>query len=317
LQKVPGARRNYRRLLPLFPWAVGRFDLREYDLAISVSHCVAKSARAASAQRHLCYCLSPMRYVWSQYEAYFRPGGAGWPSRAAMAVLREPLKRWDRRTSGRVGRFVAISETVAERVRRAYGREARVIYPPVDTDFFSPGEPAEAGDYCLAVSAFVPYKRLDLAIEACNGLRLPLKIVGKGPLEARLRRMAGPSVEFLGWVSAQRLRELYRGCRALIFPGEEDFGIVPAEAQACGRPVLAYRGGGASETVVEGRTGAFFDEQTPEALTEALSRFRPEAYDTAAMRQNALRFSQRRFEAAFRNEAEEFLKRRTGSAERV
>ncbi|MCX7014841.1 MAG: glycosyltransferase [Candidatus Sumerlaeota bacterium] len=299
LQRLPGTRRGYRNLLPLFPWAVGRFDLREYDLVVSVSHCVAKAARASSPSRHFCYCLSPMRYLWSHYDQYFRSRDSGWLNRTAMAALQGPLRRWDRRACDRVGRFAAISRTVADRIARAYSRDAEVIYPPVDTDFFTPADAAPA-DYFLAVSAFVPYKRLDLAIAACNDLRLPLKVVGKGPLEARLRSLAGPTIEFLGWVSDERLRDLYRRCRALIFPAEEDFGLAPLEAQACGRPVLAYRGGGALETVAEGATGAFFGEQSNECLSEALRAFQPGAYAVSALRENALRFRRERFEREFR-----------------
>ncbi len=306
LQALPGSRRYYRRLLPLMPWAVNRFKLDGYDLVISISHCAAKAARVPDPARHFCYCLTPMRYIWGQYEAYFGPGRAGLPTRAAMAMLRGPLQGWDERTASRVGRFAGISRSVADRIRDCYDREANVIYPPVDTEFFAPGAESP-GDYYLAVSAMAPYKRLDLAIEACTRLNLPLKVVGLGQEEKRLCRIAGPSIQFLGRVSAEELRELYRNCRALVFPAEEDFGIAPVEAQACGRPVIAFRGGGAVETVVESKTGAFFDAQTVEALAEALRSFDPDSCTPGAARQNAERFASDRFLREFTAEIEDFL----------
>jgi len=306
LQRIPGARRHYRQLLPLFPWAIRRFDLRAYDLVISISHCVAKSAIAASPERHLCYCLSPMRYLWSHFDQYRQARDTPLATRLAMRWLREPLRRWDRATSRRAGAYVGISNTIAQRIQRAYGINAPVIYPPVDTEFFTPG-PAGAEGYWLAVSASVPYKRLDLAIEACNRLRLPLKVAGGGPGVERLRQMAGPTVEVLGWVSDERLRDLYRGCTGLVFPPEEDFGIAPVEAQACGKPVLAFGRGGARETVLNGITGAFFEEQTGESLVAAMETFDPTAYDPAAIRAHAEGFGIERFGDEFVAAVERFL----------
>lgn len=308
LQKLPGAAAHYRNLLPLFPWAISRFDLSGYDLVISISHCVAKSARAVSSDRHLCYCLSPMRYLWSHFDQYQSARQTGLLSRMAMSVLGGPLRKWDRATSDRAGRYVAISNAIADRVRMAYGRDASVVYPPVDTDFFTPLGSSRK-DYFLAVSAAVPYKRLDLAIEACNQLRLPLKVVGSGPGLAQLRAMAGPTVEVHGWVSDEELRELYRNCTALIFPPEEDFGIAPLEAQACGRPVIAFGKGGALETVSNGRTGVFFSQQTVESLVVALQNFDADAFDPTAIRSHALAFSRGRFLSEFEAEVERFLER--------
>ncbi len=306
LQRLPGAGRRYRSLLPLFPWAVGRFRLAGYDLVVSISHCVAKSAAVGDPARHLCYCLTPMRYLWTHFGQYFGRGQAAWPQRLAMRALRRPLRRWDRSTSRRAGRYLAISRAVAQRIQTIYSRSAPVVHPPVDTDFFTPGPASESG-YWLAASAMVPYKRLDLAVEACSRLGLALKVAGDGPLLAALMRGAGPSVEFLGRVGDARLRDLYRGCQALIFPGEEDFGIMPVEAQACGRPVVAYGRGGALDTVADGQTGAFFDEQSAESLMEALRRFDAKRFAPAACRANAECFRLDRFEQAFLAEAERFL----------
>ncbi len=306
LQKLPGARRQYRNLLPLFPWAIKQFELSRYDLVISVSHCVAHAAIASSPDHHFCYCLSPMRYLWSQMDSYSNAKQTGVLSRLGMAALGGPLRAWDRATNWRAGRFCAISETIADRIQLAYNRPSEVIYPPVDTIFYTPGH-AREGQYYLAVSSAVPYKRLDLAIEACNTLHLPLKIVGGGPGMARLQKMAGHTVEILGWVSDEQLRELYRGCKALIFTPEEDFGIAPLEAQACGKPVLAYGRGGALETVIGGQTGAFFYEQRSEILIEALKHFDAQRFTPADCRANALRFGKERFQAQFRAAIDRFL----------
>ena len=240
LQRLGPLRARFRALLPLFPLAVERFDLRGYDLVISSSHCVANGALAPPEARHVAYVYTPMRYVWDQAGAY--ADGAGWGPlrRAAAAPVASYLRLWDAAASLRVDEFVAISGHVARRIRRCYGRDATVIYPPVDVQRFRPGE--GEGDYYLVVSALVPYKRVDLAVAACTRLRRPLKVVGNGPEERRLRRLAGPTVEFLGTRSDPEVAALYAGCRALLFPGLEDFGIVPLEAlnfsnaQRCSRP---------------------------------------------------------------------------------
>ncbi|OGS68215.1 MAG: hypothetical protein A3J79_00405 [Elusimicrobia bacterium RIFOXYB2_FULL_62_6] len=216
--------------------------------------------------------------------------------------MRPSLRRWDKRTSKDVAHFVADSENVRRRIERAYGREATVIYPPVDTDFFTPAEgtarPSGAKPYYLSAGALVPYKRVDLAIEACRRQNVPLKIVGIGTEENRLREMAqGAPVEFLGWQDADSLRELYRNCEALLFPPNEDFGIAPVEAMACGRPVIAYGKGGALETVQEGQTGTFFQEQTPEALADAMQRARGMRFEPAVIRARALHFERRKFKS--------------------
>lgn len=290
LQRLPRWRTRYRYYLPLFPRLIERFDLDGFDLVFSTSHCVAKGVIPPRNGLNICYCLTPMRYVWYFGEAYF--GHWGW-KRKLLSPAFEYLKRWDVSSARRVDRWLAISECVAERIKNIYNRESDIIYPPVDTDFFTPG--TARGGYYLVVSALVPYKRVDLAVEAFNGLRLPLKIVGLGPEKERLESMAGTGVEFLGWRSDEEIRDLYRGCRAFIFPGEEDFGITPLEAQACGSPVIAYGRGGALETVVDGETGIFFGSQDAAALAGAVRRSDGGGFDADTLRKNALRFSRALF----------------------
>ena len=293
VQRLPGAARRYRHYLPLFPLAVERFDLRGYDLVLSSSHCVAKAARPARGATHVCYCFTPMRYVWDRYGDYF---GARAPLalRLGMPPIAAALRAWDRATSHRVDRFVAISRFVAARIQAAYGRDAEVIHPPVDLARFTPGP--GPGDHYLVVSALVPYKRVDLAVAAATARGCRLRVVGTGPEEARLRAIAGPSVEFLGWRSDAEVADLYAGCRAVLFPSVEDFGIVPLEAMASGRPVIALGVGGAAETVVPldasddaAPTGVFFHEQSVPALIEAMRTFeRDEArFDPKALRARA------------------------------
>jgi len=295
IQKLPGARRHYRRYLPLFPAAVESFDLSGYDLVISTSHAVAKGARAPDSALHICYCFTPMRYIWFFYRDYF---GSGKLKKLLLAPVLSYLRRWDVSSSRRVDRFWAISKYVAGRIERIYHRSSRVIYPPVDGDFFRPG--GEPGDYFLVVSALVPYKKVDLAVSVFNRLRLPLKIIGSGPREKQLRRAAGATIEFLGWRDNETLRKYYRSCRALIFPGEEDFGIVPLEAMACGRPVIGLGAGGLLETVIPwmetgeaSPTGIFFYERTEESLRGAVELFlKKEAeFNRQAIRDHALKFN--------------------------
>ncbi len=296
LQRLPGVVRYYRYLLPLMPAAAG-WRLPDCDLVVSLSHCVAKAAKPPEGVPHVCYCFTPMRYAWHMRGAYFgnRPKGR------LVAPLLAGLRRWDRRTAERVTHFLAISRTVQRRIAECYGRPSTVIYPPVDTDFYCPAlVPRE--DFYLAVSAFAPYKRLDLAIRACNRLRRRLVIIGSGQDERRLRALAGPTVQFLGWQSDREIRRQLRRCRALLFPGEEDFGIVPVEAQACGTPVIAFGRGGVTETIIppDGTaepTGLWFEEQTVECLADAVASFedRTDEFAPTAARRNALRFNAARF----------------------
>jgi glycosyltransferase involved in cell wall biosynthesis len=301
VQRLPRPSRLYRHYLPLFPAVIETFDLDDYDLVISSSHCAVKSVITRGDARHICYCHSPMRYAWDQFDAYFGPDQVGrWPSRILRPVM-AALARWDAATAGRVDRFVANSAHVAGRIRRYYNRGSIVVYPPVDTEFYRPDPgAAQSGSGALAVSALVPYKRLDLAIEACRLARTPLKIVGQGPEEARLRKLsAGCDVEFLGWRSDEEIRALYRSAGVVVLPGLEDFGIVPVEAQACGTPVVALGDGGARETVVDGVTGALVPEPDATMFADAIRHTTGRSLDRRAIRQHAERFSTASFKAAF------------------
>jgi glycosyltransferase involved in cell wall biosynthesis len=298
IQGLPGGPTKYQRYLPLMPAAIERFDLRGFDLVLSTSHCVAKGARVHPESIHLCYCHTPMRYVWRAYEEYFGEGRLGAPVSWIVPFVATGLRTWDVATCARVDSFAANSAHVAGRIRRWYGRAARVIHPWVDTDTFRPATGAVGtGHYDLILSALVPYKRIDVAIEAYRGRPRDLVIAGTGVERDRLLRMAPPNVRFLGWLGEEDTVRLVQDCRVLLFPGEEDFGIVPVEAMACGRPVVALKRGGALETIVDGVTGIFYDEATPAALSEALERVDEIRWDPAAIRAHALRFGRERFEA--------------------
>jgi glycosyltransferase involved in cell wall biosynthesis len=294
IQRLPRAERRYRHYLPLVPAAIRAFDLRGYDLVLSSSHAVAKSVRVPPGALHVCYCFTPMRYVWDLYDDYFGPR-SGPATRLLMPAVAAWLRRWDRRTAAGVDQFVAISRFVADRIRRAYGRDADVIYPPVDVARFRLDE--APGEFYLVVSALAPYKRVDLAVEACNRLGRRLVVVGTGPEDRRLRALAGPTVEFLGWRDDAQTAELYARARALLFPPLEDFGITPLEAMAAGRPVIAFGEGGARETVVppgegEPPTGLFFARQTADDLVDAIRRFEGSAqqFEPKALRRRAEAF---------------------------
>ena len=294
IERLPGAREGYRRLLPLFPAAVRGLDLGGRDLVLSSSHAVAKSVRVPTGALHICYCFTPMRYVWDLYDEYFGPR-AGLLARLLMPPVAAALRRWDRATAAGVDHFVAISRFVADRIRRAYGRDADVIHPPVDVTRFRVEE--SPGEFYLVVSALTPYKRVDLAVEAANRLGRRLVVVGSGPEEARLRALAGPTVELYGWRDDVETAELYARCRALIFPTLEDFGITPLEAMAAGRPVIALGAGGALETVVppggpEPATGLFFERQTVEDLVTAIQRLESGTvrFEAKALRRRAESF---------------------------
>jgi glycosyltransferase involved in cell wall biosynthesis len=303
--QLPGVSRYYRYGLPLFPTMVERFRLTNYDLIVSSSHCVAKGVFPNGAL-HVSYVHSPMRYVWDMYSAYFG-SEASWPLRFGMSLCRGYLQRWDVHSADRVHYFVASSKHIAGKIRTIYGRDAAVIYPPVDIEKFYVN--SERKSFYLIVSALVPYKNIQLAIEAFNRLGLQLMIAGEGPLRRPLEKMAGPNIEFLGWVDDARLAELYASCEALIFPGEEDFGIVPLEAQASGRPVIAYGKGGATETVIGiddpdtgtglDPTGIFFTESMPSSLLKAVERYVKikHAFEPETLRRQAARFSRARFKA--------------------
>ena len=306
VQRLPMVRRYYRHYLPLFPTAIEQFSFDDFDLVVSLSHCVAKSIVHPPRVRHVCYCLTPMRYAWDQFDSYFGPQRLGRLGSALMRPVMARLARWDRDTADRADRYVAISHYVAGRIRRYYNRHATVVYPPVDTTFFHPSAAAPER-FALVVSALVPYKRVDLAVEACRLAHIPLKVVGDGPDRARLERTAGPDVEFLGRQPNDVVRDCYRRAAVTLLPGEEDFGIVPLEAQACGRPVVALASGGASETVLPGVTGTLVDEPTAEVMAAAIADTVLRRFDSDVIRAHAERFGRARFgdemEALVREEA--------------
>jgi len=296
IQKMPFAAKRYRHYLPLFPLAIERLKLPACDLLISSSHCVAKGIIPPTGALHVSYLHTPMRYVWDLYDTYFGKGRGGLAGRV-MPWVRPRLQNWDVRTCGRVHHFLANSAHVADRIRRHYQRQAEVIHPPVDTARFKPA--SEVGDYYLVLSALVPYKRIDLAVQACTASGRRLKVVGLGPELANLKSLAGPTIEFLGWQPDEALPALYAGARAFLFPGEEDFGITPVESMAAGRPVVAFGRGGALETVVgpddpQGRppTGIFFFEQNEKALEEALTKLekKQDIFDPLALAARAAQF---------------------------
>jgi len=307
LGRLPGAARHYRLALPLFPWAIRHFHLEGYDLVLSSSHAVAKGARIAPGTPHLCYCHTPMRYIWDQADAYLGRG----LRRALAAPLVAALRRFDVHTSRpeQVTRFVANSDAVARRIQRHYGRDASVVPPPVDVEGIQPdGRPPD--DFYLLVGGFVPYKREDIALAAFRGSGRRLVVVGDGPGRAALEAHAPPEAEFRGRVPAAELHALYARCRALIHPQEEDFGIAAVEVQAAGRPVIALGRGGARDTVIplgEGlrsgspATGVWFAEQRPSALRAALERFEAQesCFDPTSIRRHAEEFSAARFRRRF------------------
>ncbi len=267
VQHLPFGLKKYRHYLPLFPLAIEQFDLSAYDLIVSSSHCVAKGVRRNNSTYHISYVHTPMRYVWDQFNTYFRQPRTSWPVRIGAELVRPYLQRWDRNTAKRVDTFLCNSNNIRKKILEYYGRESQVIYPPVDLSRFKPGD--TKADYYLMVGAFAPNKRVDLAVHAFNKLKLPLKISGSGQDEEYCRSIAGETIEFLGTLSNEKLLELYQQARALVFPGEDDFGITPLEAQACGTPVIAFAAGGVLETVTD-QTGLFFKEQKVEALVKAV-----------------------------------------------
>ena len=326
LQNLPGIEKYYRYYLPLMPWAINTFNLKNYDLVLSSSHCVAKGVRITGGGTHICYCFTPMRYIWDQFDAYFSGRGRGVLS-IFMRVLRPFLKNWDVRSNRGVHQFIAISRYIQKKIENYYQRESTVIVPPVDTRYFSPGsEPRE--DFFLMVGALSPYKRLDLAVEAFNELGYPLTIIGEGPELSYLRTIAGSNIQFLGWVSDEEVRSHYARCRALVFPGEEDFGIVPLEAQAMGCPVIALGKGGALETVIpepgswkpqtgipeiktQKPTGLFFYQTEKENLCQAIERFvaMEIEFDANEIREHALKFDRDQFQYRIQMFIQEYLKK--------
>ena len=301
MQRLPAVASHHQAYLPLYPLAFERMDLRAYDLVLSnksgFCHGVQTHHDNGSQSRtiHVCYCLTPTRFLWL-YDHYREREQIGGALHAVLQPVLRLLRRWDWQAAQRVDHFVAISSTVQKRIETIYGRESVVIHPPVDTTYFAPDAAVPVGDYYLIVSRLIPYKRIDLAIKAFN--RLPnekLLIVGDGRDRVALEAQARPNVQFLGRQPDARVLELLRGCKAFLFPGLEDFGIAPVEAMSVGRPVIAYKGGGALDTVIPGITGELFAEQTGESLYKTLVDFNPAAYDPAACRAQAEQFSVAQF----------------------
>jgi glycosyltransferase involved in cell wall biosynthesis len=299
--RLPWAHKYFRYLLPLFPNAIERFELADYDLVLSSSHCVAKGVFPRRAP-HIAYVHAPMRYVWDLHDAYLA-GQSSLVNRVGLSLFRSYLQRWDMHGSNRVDHFIANSQNVRSKILQYYERQASVIFPPVETDRFRLGGAPE--DYYLIVSALVPYKRIDVAVDAFNALKLPLKIVGAGPLRRELQQRARANIEFLGAVDDDRLAALYSKAQALIFPGEEDFGIVPLEAQASGRPVIGFERGGLVETVVGldaapatgAPTGVFFNQQNAASLCAAVRKYEGNRhrFDSESIRTHARKFDRARF----------------------
>ena len=318
IQQLPQASKRYRSYLPLMPWAIERFDLSAYDLILSSSHAVAKGVVTRPGQPHICYCHSPMRYAWDMREEYLREAGIdkGLGVWLARYIL-ERLRRWDLQNSAGVTQFIANSGFIAERIRLSYGRDSVVVYPPVDTPYFTPG--GEKGDFYLAASRFVPYKRMNLIVQAFS--RMPdrrLVVIGDGPQYEKAQANAGANIEFLGYQSRDVMRDYLRRAQAFVFAAKEDFGILPVEAQACGTPVIAYGAGGALETVrgigsvgSERPTGVFFETQTEEALIAAVEWFEKnkERFFVAVCRENALRFAPEKFRQEYAEQVSAVLQK--------
>jgi glycosyltransferase involved in cell wall biosynthesis len=297
MQRLPGGVKHYQKLLALMPAAMDRLRLDEYDLLISDSSAWAKSARQREGATHVCYCYSPARFLWHWSEEYVSSLPAGRLARGLVQAMVPRLRRWDKRTAQRPTHILAISETVRERIRRYWERDAEIIHPPVDTGSFLPEDSDE--EFYLAVAALNAYKRVDLAVEAFTGLGKPLVVIGDGPLRRQIKQRAGPTVKLLGKVSEDELCRCYARCRAFVMPQEEDFGLAPVEAMSAGRPVIAYGAGGALETVVADETGVFFAEQTPASLAAAVRRFETLSFDKTRCRERALEFDTERFKERF------------------
>jgi glycosyltransferase involved in cell wall biosynthesis len=293
MQHLPFIITLFKRYLPLYPFAFESFDLSEYDLIVSSSAAWGKGVKKRERATHICYCHSPMRFVWMR-DSYLKKEKFGLLKKIILHPVLEWLKRWDIKTSKNVDHFIANSAATAKRIKLFYGRDAAVIHPPVDTSFFKPYN-GEIKDFFLIVSRLNSYKQIDLAIEAFNGLGLPLYIIGKGPDEKRLKGLAKPNIRFLGKLPDDEIVKYYSQCRAYILPGEEDFGLTPVEAQACGRPVIAFRAGGSLESVKEGVTGLFFDRLEISSLIETVRKFGKMSFDASKIRAHALMFDKEVF----------------------
>lgn len=317
IQSLPRARTGFRNYLPLMPLAVEQFDLRGYDLVISSSHAVAKGVLTGPGQLHICYCHSPIRYAWDLQHEYLREAGMASGIRSVFArIVLHYLRLWDSRTANGVDEFVANSRFIAHRIRKVYGRDSTVIHPPVDTAYFTPGFRKDS--FYLAASRFVPYKRMDIIIKAFR--RLPdrqLIVIGDGPEFDKCARLAPSNVTLLGYQSGPVLRSYMQRAQAFLFAAEEDFGIAPVEAQACGTPVICFGRGGVLDSVVEDVSGIFFPEQSEESLAEAVQAFEAGDFNGTAIRDNAERFSPEVFRHRFKEFVEEAVSARLGRPQLV
>ncbi len=298
MDRLPGIYRHHQPYLPLYPLAFERFDLTGHGLILSNKSGFCHGVRKPAGAVHVCYCLTPTRYVWN-FDDYAARERLGTAPRQILRPVLQWLKQWDKEAASRVDHFIAISSEVRGRIARYYGRDSVIIFPPVATGRFLPSP--QAGNYFLCLGRLIPYKRVDLAVQACTTLNLPLLVGGDGRDRARLERMAGPTIKFLGRVPEADLPDLMARCRAFIFPGLEDFGIAPVQALAAGRPVIAFAGGGALDTVVENQTGHLFHKQTVESLTAVLQNFEPSQFDPASIRAFALKFDRAVFEQQLRD----------------
>lgn len=287
MQRLPLVKKRHQMFLPLYPLAFEQLDIDGYDVVISNSSAFCHGVITRPETCHICYCLTPARFLWNYHE-YVRREKIGRLARVLVPLALRSLRTWDVAAANRVDYFVAISRVVQSRIAKYYRRHSEIIYPPVDTARYEISD--EVDDYFLVVSRLVPYKRIDLAVRAFSELGLPLKVVGDGRDRASLAKLAAPNVEFLGRIPDKDVRRLYSRCRAFVFPGEEDFGLTPIEAQAAGRPVIAYAAGGALDTVIEGETGVLFREPTAESLAEAVRGFDAHQFDPVRIREHAMRF---------------------------
>lgn len=289
LDKLPGIHKHHQPYLPMYPLGWGGLDLSDYDVVLSNKSGFCHGFKHGDNTLHICYCLAPTRYVW-QLENYIAREGLGTTVLAALRPLVAVMRRWDYAAAQRVQHFIAISSDIQQRIKTYYNRDSVIIFPPVDTTRFQPVPASEVEDYYLIVSRLIPYKRIDLAVQAATRLGVRLKIGGKGRDMERLRAMAGPTVEFLGYVPDDELPTLMARCKAFLFPGFEDFGITPVQAEAAGRPVIAYGGGGALDTVIPGKTGELFSELTVDSLVSVMQGFDATRYNPDVIRQHALQF---------------------------
>jgi len=299
-QKLPFVQKYYRYLLPVYPTLIERFKVKDYDVVLSLNHCVAKGVLVGSSTHHICYCFTPMRYLWDQYDRYF--GKHPVKRFFVETFLFKYLRKWDVASAARVNEYLAISQFVADRIKEYYRRDAVIIHPPVNTEFFTPDtKPSE--DFFLIVSALVPYKNIDVAIEAFNETGHKLKIIGKGPERTRLHKLAKQNIEFIEWVDETTLRTYYRKCIALVLPSEEEFGIVVGEAQACGKPVIISKKGGALDAIIPRKTGIYFESITKSAIIEALNEFFRTTFSSELIRKHSENFSK----ALFKENIEHFI----------